>query len=68
MILIVDVFLALLLLYLATGIVYSIFFYTLGARKIDEGYSESPWHFKVLILPGVVCLWPFLLIKSFRRS
>ncbi|WP_421765597.1 hypothetical protein [Ekhidna sp.] len=67
MIQVIDAFLGILALYLILGLAFSIYFYARGASKIDEGTKGTPWHFKLIILPGVVLLWPSLFIKLFKR-
>lgn len=47
--------------YLAAGFVFSIPFVLRGAGKIDPVARESAWGFRILILPGVIALWPLLL-------
>lgn len=31
-----------------------------GLRAIDAAAADSPLHFKLLILPGLVALWPLM--------
>ena len=66
MIIIIDIFLVSLSIYLIAGLLFSVFFYTKGAKKIDEGTIGTPWHFKLIIFPGVVLLWPALLNKLIK--
>ena len=47
-------------IYLALGIVFAIAFSIRGIRKIDPGTEGGSWGFRLIILPGVVGLWPFL--------
>lgn len=63
---IVDIFLGGLALYLIAGLIFSVYFYAKGAAKIDAGTEGTPWHFKLIIFPGVVLLWPALLSKLQR--
>ncbi len=64
----VNIFLYGLLLYVALGLVFSVFFYWKGARIIDEGTAGTPWHFKLIIFPGVILFWMVLFIKYLKRS
>ncbi|MEM7298530.1 MAG: hypothetical protein AAF391_09730 [Bacteroidota bacterium] len=65
---VIDIFLAGLALYVIIGVLFSIYFYLKGADKIDEGTSGTPWHFKLIIFPGVVLFWSALLIKLLKKS
>lgn len=58
---IAAVFLILLGLYLACGLVFAIPFALVGVRKIDSPASHGSWGFRVLIVPGTMALWPLLL-------
>jgi len=64
----INLFVNLLAVYLLAGILFSVFFYLKGATRIDEGIKEAPWHFKLIIFPGVVMFWGVLLFKLMRRS
>ena len=66
MIIAVDIFLTLLTAYLVLGLLFSIYFYLGGAVRIDEGTKGTPWHFKLIIFPGVVLFWSILLVKALR--
>jgi hypothetical protein len=47
-------------LYILAGILFSIFFLSRGIYKVDKNAEGSPVSFKLVILPGVVLLWPVL--------
>jgi len=64
---IVETGLALLGIYLLLGVVFSVPFLLRGAARIDPDAAEGSVGFKMLVLPGVVALWP-LLIGPWRRS
>ncbi|MEL6559985.1 MAG: hypothetical protein AAFQ94_17480 [Bacteroidota bacterium] len=65
--LIVDVFLWSLASYLVAGLVFATYFLVKGAPLIDEGTRDTPWHFKAIILPGVILLWVVLLMKLMKK-
>ncbi len=67
MIIFIDILLDLLLLYLIMGLVFSFFFYVKAAKIIDEGVKGTPWHFKVIIFPGVVLFWIILFTKYLKK-
>lgn len=58
---IAAVFLILLGLYLACGLVFAIPFALFGAKQIDPHAAHGSWGFRVLIVPGTMALWPLLL-------
>ena len=50
-------------IYLALGLVFSLFFLTMGVGMVDKVAKGSGIGFRLVILPGVVLLWPYLLPK-----
>ena len=65
---IVDIVLGAMALYLLLGVFFSLFFYARGAKVIDEGTVDTPWHFKLIIFPGVVLFWVALMAKLIRKK
>jgi len=59
----VTIVLIAVVLYLALGLVFAIAFITRGIAKVDEGTRGATFGFRIIILPGVVILWPILLRK-----
>jgi hypothetical protein len=57
-------------LYGAIGIVFALVFVVKGVQQIDEEAVGAGWGFRLLILPGCVAFWPFLLRRwvSGRRT
>ncbi len=58
------------LIYLLIGFLFALYFAFKGVGKIDEGAVEVPNFFRVLIIPGSMALWPFLLktwLKANRK-
>lgn len=51
------------LLYISLGIIFCIAFLIKGIDTIDENVPGSSWGFKIIIIPGVILLWPALLKK-----
>jgi hypothetical protein len=49
--------------YLILGIIFSIFFYQKGIEKVDEVAIGSTRGFKLIVFPGIIVFWPFLLYK-----
>jgi len=60
---VIQIFLFIALGYLVLGLIFSVFFYLKGMDKVDEVASESNIGFKLIIFPGIVVFWPFLLSK-----
>ena len=54
-------FLMLLGAYLACGLVFAVPFALIGVRRIDPHAANGSWGFRLLIIPGVMALWPILL-------
>ena len=53
--------------YLLLGVIFSVYFYFRGAFKLDVGTKNTPWHFKVIIFPGVIVFWCFLLFRLIKK-
>ena len=50
-------------IYLTIGVVFTIWFLLKGAVELDEGVEHTPWHFKLLLVPGSILLWVILVYK-----
>ncbi|MES1218618.1 MAG: hypothetical protein ABUT20_24150 [Bacteroidota bacterium] len=60
---IIEIVLLVIAIYLLCGLVFAIPFITKGVTVIDEGTHGSSLGFRIIILPGVIVFWPFLLKK-----
>jgi len=49
--------------YVAVGVLAAVFFHAAGLGRIDSGVRGAGWFFRLLITPGMVALWPVLLLK-----
>jgi hypothetical protein len=49
------------LLYMACGVLVGVPFVLAGVQRIDPAAHDAPIGFRLLILPGCVALWPFVL-------
>lgn len=47
-------------IYAAAGLVFAVFFLWRGVARLDSAAAGSPLGFRLIILPGVVALWPLL--------
>ena len=57
------VFVNVFLIYLVAGFVFALAFVSRGVQRVDPGANGSSWGFRLLIFPGAVAFWPFLLNK-----
>ena len=48
-------------LYAGAGALFAVYLVTLGLERIDQTAARAGWGFRVVILPGVIVLWPLLL-------
>ena len=56
-----TVFIGLLGLYLAIGLLFCIPFVLKGVGKNDPAVQGATLGFRLIIIPGVVMMWPFLI-------
>ncbi len=54
-------FLILLAAYLGLGFLFAIPFALLGVKSIDPHAAHGSWGFRLLIIPGTMAFWPWLL-------
>lgn len=52
--------------YLAVGVVLLPWWHWRGLARLDRAAADGPWGFRVLISPGLVALWPWLLARAVR--
>ncbi len=53
-----------LLIYFCIGILFGIYFLFKGASQIDPLLANSKKRVRILLFPGIVAVWPFLISKS----
>jgi len=58
---IAAVFLIVIGIYLACGLVFAIPFALVGVKNIDPHAAHGSWGFRLLIFPGTTAFWPLLL-------
>jgi hypothetical protein len=56
-----ELFVNLLGVYAAIGILFAIAFVTIGVSRIDSAAKNSTIGFRLIVLPGSALLWPLLL-------
>lgn len=54
------------LAYVTVGAVFAIVFALRGAGVLDPVARQGTWGFRLLIVPGAMTLWPFLLLRWIR--
>jgi hypothetical protein len=59
----IDTIVSSILIYLAIGAAFAAYFMVAGARDMDPGHGESSLVARLVLLPGVVALWPYLLMR-----
>ena len=60
---IIEIILFILAIYLLCGLLFVIPFVIKGVNAIDEGAHGVKWSFRIIIIPGTIVFWPFLLNK-----
>ena len=50
-------------LYVGAGLVFALAFLSIGVGRIDPSARGSGLGFRLTILPGVVALWPLMLVR-----
>ncbi len=65
---VITAFLTILALYFGVGLLFGLYFILLGATKIDSIMRDSKKKVRLLLFPGVVVTWPFLLGKLFKSQ
>lgn len=60
---VIEIILSIISIYLIFGFVFAIAFVSKGINRVDEGAHGSTLGFKIIIIPGVIVFWIFLLKK-----
>jgi|WetSurMetagenome_2_1015567.scaffolds.fasta_scaffold80211_2 hypothetical protein len=47
--------------YAAIGVLTGVPFVIFGVGRIDRAADSAPWAFRVLVLPGVIAMWPLMM-------
>jgi cytochrome bd-type quinol oxidase subunit 2 len=53
-------------IYALAGLLFATWFIAEGAGKLDPSARSTSLGFRLLILPGTVAMWPWLLVSSIR--
>lgn len=54
--------------YAGLGLIFAVAFHTMGLKRLDHGADGAGWGFRLIITPGVVALWPVLLVLWLKRN
>ncbi|MEH6535328.1 MAG: hypothetical protein V7719_02970 [Psychroserpens sp.] len=65
---VINVFLAVLGIYFAIGLLFGFYFLFIGATKIDPLMQDTKKKVRLLLLPGVIATWPFLIGRLFKSK
>ncbi|MFT4610697.1 MAG: hypothetical protein ACJA1H_000076 [Glaciecola sp.] len=65
---IIIIFLAVLGVYFALGLIFGLYFLFKGATKIDPLMQDTKKKVRFLLLPGVIATWPFLIERLFKSK
>ena len=49
--------------YALAGLVFGVLFIPRAAARMDPGLAHAPFAVRLLILPGVIALWPVLAMR-----
>ena len=50
-------------IYASLGTLFALPFYGRWLARLDPGAQQGTWGFRLLILPGVLALWPLLWLR-----
>jgi hypothetical protein len=55
-------------LYVAAGVLFAVPFVLWGVSRVDPVARDGTWGFRLIVLPGVVALWPMLALRWLRGT
>lgn len=64
----IQILLLIVAVYLICGMVFAVPFIAKGIKVVDEGAHGSSIGFRIIIIPGVIVFWPFLLRKWIKAK
>ena len=65
---IIELFLLVLGLYFLLGFLFGLYFLFGGAVKVDPLMGDSKWIVRLLLFPGCIAVWPFLVFNLIRSK
>ena len=63
-----EILVAMLTLYTAAGVAFGIVFVARGVSRVDAHATGAGLGFRLIVFPGVVAQWPFLLSRWMRAG
>ncbi len=64
----ISLFLNCLGIYFTMGTIFGLYFIFFGAVKIDPLLRDSKKGVRILLFPGVIVTWPFMMKKLFKSK
>ena len=64
----ITVFLSVLAIYFLIGLVFAIIFLFGGASRVDPLMADSKRIVRLLLFPGCIAVWPFMISKMFKAK
>lgn len=68
MVTVVTIIFSILGIYLLAGLLFAVIFLVKGIERVDESAHGATWGFKLIIIPGIIALWPVLLDKWIKAK
>ncbi|MEM1337327.1 MAG: hypothetical protein AAF717_16695 [Bacteroidota bacterium] len=65
---VIAIFLGILGTYYAVGLLFALYFVLSGAKKMDPLLANSKKGVRLLLFPGIVATWPFLLVRRINQK
>jgi len=56
----VEIFVLIVGVYVAIGLLFALAFVLRGVQRIDPAAKGGTWGFRLIIIPGVMALWPLM--------
>ena len=53
--------------YAGLGLVFAAVFQAMGLKRFDHAAARAGWGFRLIVTPGIVALWPVLLVLWVKR-
>ena len=68
MLTVINILLIFIAIYFEIGFLFGIYFVFKGAPKIDSLMLNTKKKVRILLLPGVITVWPFLIVKVLKSK
>lgn len=65
---IAPIFVNVLYAYLLIGLLFGLWFVFAGVHRVDAGMVGAKWNLRLLLLPGAMVFWVFLLVKYLKAK